>query len=344
VKGPHFAGAAFAALALLLAPVILIATVISPAGAVIVIAPPSDLREGVVPEPYRLLIARAARTCRPVTAPLLAAQIHAESGWNPQAISPDGAVGLAQFMPATWAEVGIDGNRDGKAEPTNPADAIMTQAKYMCSLVRQVQRMKLKGDTVDLALAAYNAGIGSVQAAGGPPPFPETTLYVATIRALVGRYAENTQTVTGAGEPRRWVHPLGKKGAPLTSPFGPRWGKVHTGVDFAAPIGTRISAAADGVVTAAGAAGGNNAWAGNWVRIRHGGGTETIYAHISRWNVHGGQTVRAGQRIAAVGSEGNSTGPHLHLEVRLTDGQPVDPVDFYAAHGATLTGRKGKKR
>jgi murein DD-endopeptidase MepM/ murein hydrolase activator NlpD len=94
----------------------------------------------------------------------------------------------------------------------------------------------------------------------------------------------------------------------------------HTGQDFAAPSGTPVYAAADGVVTIE-----HPSWAGNLVRIDHGGGVETLYGHLLRVDVVDGQTVTAGEPIAAVGSEGNSTGPHLHFEVRL-DGYTVDPV------------------
>ena len=94
----------------------------------------------------------------------------------------------------------------------------------------------------------------------------------------------------------------------------------HTGQDFAAPVGSTVFAAADGVVSVE-----KPSWAGNLVRIDHGGGVETWYAHLSEVDVTSGQTVRQGQTIGAVGNEGNSTGPHLHFEVRL-DGAPVDPA------------------
>jgi murein DD-endopeptidase MepM/ murein hydrolase activator NlpD len=94
----------------------------------------------------------------------------------------------------------------------------------------------------------------------------------------------------------------------------------HTGQDFAAPIGTAVTAAGAGTVTIE-----HPSWAGNLVRIDHGGGVETLYAHLSRVDVVSGQTVAAGDQVGAVGSEGNSTGPHLHFEVRL-DGTAVDPV------------------
>lgn len=101
---------------------------------------------------------------------------------------------------------------------------------------------------------------------------------------------------------------------------GPQWSSAHSGQDFAAPIGIPVTAAADGVVTVE-----KRSWAGDLVRIDHGGGVETWYAHLSAVDVVPGQQIAKGQPIGAVGDEGNSTGSHLHLEVRL-DGRAVDPA------------------
>ncbi|PVG81792.1 hypothetical protein DDE18_16160 [Nocardioides gansuensis] len=94
----------------------------------------------------------------------------------------------------------------------------------------------------------------------------------------------------------------------------------HTGQDFAAPLGTPVTAAAAGTVTVE-----KVGWAGQLVRIDHGDGVETWYAHMSLVSVATGDLVDAGTVVGAVGSEGNSTGPHLHFEVRR-DGVPVDPM------------------
>lgn len=98
---------------------------------------------------------------------------------------------------------------------------------------------------------------------------------------------------------------------------------THTGLDIAAPIGTPIKAVADGTVTFASY---NGAY-GNLVKIDHGNGVETWYAHTSKMYVKPGQTVVAGEEIAAVGSTGNSTGPHLHLEIRI-NGEHVNPQEY----------------
>ncbi|WP_158886240.1 NlpC/P60 family protein [Amycolatopsis anabasis] len=127
----------------------------------------------------------AATTCPEITAPILAAQIETESNWNPNAHNASGADGLTQFMPSTWATWGLDGDGDGRADPRNPADAIKSQAAYMCHLVDYVKGQQgLSGSVVDLALASYNAGPGNVTKYRGIPPFTETTNYVAKINRL----------------------------------------------------------------------------------------------------------------------------------------------------------------
>ena len=98
---------------------------------------------------------------------------------------------------------------------------------------------------------------------------------------------------------------------------------THTGLDIAAPQGTPIKAVAEGTVTCASY---NGAY-GNLVKIDHGNGIETWYAHTSKMYVTAGQKVEAGEVIAAVGSTGNSTGAHLHLEIRI-NGQHVNPQQY----------------
>lgn len=130
-------------------------------------------------------------------------------------------------------------------------------------------------------------------------------------------------------------------GARLTSRFGLRrhpilgYARAHQGVDFGAGHGTPILAAGDGVVVKA------QRWRGygNWLQIRHSGGWDTGYAHISRFakGVRPGMKVRQGQVVAYVGSTGLSTGPHLHYEV-WRNGQRVNPVGAKVPQGVVLTG------
>jgi murein DD-endopeptidase MepM/ murein hydrolase activator NlpD len=130
-------------------------------------------------------------------------------------------------------------------------------------------------------------------------------------------------------------------GARLTSGFGRRrhpilgYARAHQGVDFGAGHGTPILAAGDGVVSRAGRWGGY----GNWLQIRHSGGWDTGYAHVSRFakGVRPGSRVRQGQVVAYVGSTGMSTGPHLHYEV-WHKGRRVNPVGAKVPQGTVLAG------
>jgi len=130
-------------------------------------------------------------------------------------------------------------------------------------------------------------------------------------------------------------------GARLTSSFGKRrhpilgYMRAHQGVDFGAGAGTPILAAGDGVVVRSGRWGGY----GNWLQIRHQGGWDTGYAHISRYarGVRPGVRVRQGQVVAYVGSTGLATGPHLHYEV-WQRGRRVNPVGAKAPQGTVLGG------
>ena len=158
-----------------------------------------------VPEKYRAILMRAGGICEDITPALLAAQVDAESGWNPEATSPVGASGISQFMPATWKAHGKDGDGDGSADILNPIDAIWSQGNYMCQLREGVIALSssgraLSGSTLDLTLAAYNAGLGNVQAYFGIPPFTETQNYVTKIKGLIPSYQGPAAILTGSGQ------------------------------------------------------------------------------------------------------------------------------------------------
>lgn len=300
-----------------------------------------------IPTAYRTLVAAAGRQCKEFPPAVVAAQIDAESQWNPKAGSPAGAQGIAQFMPGTWASSGVDGDRDGKKDVWNPADAIPAQAKYMCGLISDVKGWlkagRVKGDVLTLALAAYNAGGGAVLKHGGVPPYPETRDYVRKIPAIAkAKYtAPPAQATTGAVVVAGgWANPLPAGSYRLSSQFGRRsspggiGSTNHGGVDMAAPADTAILAAHSGKVTFAGPMSGY----GNLISVSASSGgakVETKYAHMYTVGVKKGQTVKAGQRLAGVGSAGNSTGNHLHFEV-LVNGDRVDPVRFLMQRGVKL--------
>ena len=120
----------------------------------------------------------------------------------------------------------------------------------------------------------------------------------------------------------------------LTTCFCPRWGQMHWGIDLAAPLGTPILSAVDGVVLRAGAASGF----GKAIYIQDADGNVHIYGHMRYLSVDEGQVVRAGDQIAKVGNEGFSTGPHLHYEIHSggTSGRPIDPQKYLADRNVVI--------
>ena len=138
----------------------------------------------------------------------------------------------------------------------------------------------------------------------------------AVLAAKLRSSSSSTEAPSGSG----FIWPVS---APITSPFGMRWGTLHPGIDLGASYGTPIHAAGSGTVVWCGWMSGY----GNLVMIDHHNGLATAYGHQSRIAVGCNQEVAQGQVIGYVGSTGFSTGPHLHFEVRL-NGTPVDPLGY----------------
>jgi len=136
----------------------------------------APLKKGSVPGGWYDDV-EAAAVASGVPAPILAAQLDQESGWDPHATSGAGAEGLAQFRPVTWSEYGAGG------DPFDPHDAIRAQGAYMGHLVESVAAVAASNGVhpVVLALAAYNAGPTAVAKYGGVPPYRETEQYVEVI-------------------------------------------------------------------------------------------------------------------------------------------------------------------
>ncbi|MGA5118803.1 M23 family metallopeptidase [Streptomyces pseudogriseolus] len=137
-----------------------------------------------------------------------------------------------------------------------------------------------------------------------------------------------------------WVSPV--KSYKLSASFaqnGGMWAHKHSGQDYAVPTGTPVMAAHGGTVVKAGGNGAGDGPAyGNAIVIKHGNKTYSQYAHLSSVNVKVGQVVKTGQKIALSGNTGNSSGPHLHFEIRTTPnyGSAVNPATFLRAHGVSL--------
>lgn len=150
--------------------------------------------------------------------------------------------------------------------------------------------------------------------------------------AALAQLAASAEKYAGEIAANAWHLPLA--GYRITARFGyssSLWANTHTGLDFAAPTGTPVVSVANGIVRSAAYDGAY----GNKVVIALEDGTEVWYAHLSTYSVSPGQAVRGGEPIGTVGSTGNSTGPHLHLEVRPGAGDAVDPLAALIAHGIT---------
>ncbi|MFH8617697.1 peptidoglycan DD-metalloendopeptidase family protein [Streptomyces sp. NPDC017979] len=158
----------------------------------------------------------------------------------------------------------------------------------------------------------------------------------AAKKATGGNDAPAASSDSSAGTSSGWAAPLAN--AQVSTSYrasGAAWSSgYHTGVDFAAPTGTGVRSIGPGTVVSAGY---NGAY-GNEVVIKHTDGTYSQYAHLSSLAVSAGQSVTGGQSIGQVGSTGNSSGPHLHLEVRTgpSYGSDIDPVAHLRSHGVSL--------
>ncbi len=170
------------------------------------------------------------------------------------------------------------------------------------------------GDTVS------SGGDGGGGEAGSPVQTPESTTPAPAPAPIPGTGSCGSTTIAA---------PV--KGT-QTSPFGPRWGRNHDGVDLAAPSGTPIRAAACGSVSLAGQQSGY----GNIVCITHTSQFSTCYAHMSRFAVSQGAQVQQGQVIGYVGCTGSCTGPHLHFETRV-NGQAQNPSTYM--NGGAIPGK-----
>lgn len=164
----------------------------------------------------------------------------------------------------------------------------------------QVQRREWEAQAD--ALESESARVASIAAAS--PPSSD-------------QHVQTPSTTSSAGG---FVWPVG---GTLVSPFGQRWGRLHSGIDISAPAGTAIASSASGQVVYAGSMSGY----GLLVVIQHSGGIATAYAHNSSISVSAGQSVSQGQTIAAVGCTGHCFGDHVHFEVRV-GGSPVDPMGY----------------
>ena len=200
------------------------------------------------------------------------------------------------------------------------------------SLAGDVSRVRSVSARASSSAPARASSVVSLQLFEERQSVPQTSRASAVMVPDVGEWADRVGVPVSAATPHKRI----------SSGFGPRlhpvWGDVrsHTGVDFAAPLGSPVAATASGVVVAAGRHGGY----GLCVEVRHPrSGLTTRYAHLDRIarGVRVGLSVRRGALVGFVGATGIVTGPHLHYEVRGPSGTPLDPAELARRYQADWT-------
>lgn len=189
-----------------------------------------------------------------------------------------------------------------------------TQYEYSSNMYKDQQTVKKKGVEGKSEIVAKVEKHNGIEVA---KEIIKETILSQPVAQIVIKGTKNPPPKQGTGS-----FQMPTRGT-LTSRFGTRWGRTHTGIDLAAKTGTAIYAADGGTVTFSG----YNGTYGYMIEIDHGGGFTTRYAHCSKLYVKKGEKVYKGQHIAAVGNTGRSTGPHLHFEVRK-NGVAQDPYKY----------------
>ncbi|GAA1128059.1 M23 family metallopeptidase [Streptomyces javensis] len=188
--------------------------------------------------------------------------------------------------------------------------------------------------------ASLALGAGTAFAVGAGPAASAPSVGQAAAKAPAPKAPVKAPAKAPAKAANAWETPVDKYS--IGAAFGLAgnlWSHNHSGQDFVVPTGTPVHAAHGGVVVKAGPNGGGDGPAyGNAIVIKHDNATYSQYAHLSRIDVRIGQSVSTGQQIGLSGSTGNSTGPHLHFEIRTTPnyGSAVEPLKFLRDHGVKV--------
>ncbi|MFD3517819.1 M23 family metallopeptidase [Streptomyces sp. NPDC058657] len=188
--------------------------------------------------------------------------------------------------------------------------------------------------------AVVAASLGATVAAGTGTAFAVEAKAPARASEAAPQVVAEAAAKKKAPKAKRWAKPVQRYALSATyGKGGGMWARKHSGQDFAVPVGTKVKAVGAGTVVKAGPNGGGDGPAyGNAIVVRHADRTYSQYAHLSRIQVRVGQKVAAGQRIALSGNTGNSSGPHLHFEIRTTPnyGSAINPVAYLRSVGVSI--------
>ena len=244
-------------------------------------------------------------------------------------------------------QIHITGSLYGSASRNKIPASIISKAIHVFSWDIDFQRDLKRGDTLKILYARHVTEDG-IYTGNGTVIYAALNMRGHKFAAYrykkrdgdVGYYKPNGHSV------RKALMTTPVDGARISSGYGKRkhpvlgYSKMHEGVDFAAPTGTPVYAAGDGVIERASRYGGY----GNYIRMRHNARLKTAYAHLNRYaeGIDPGQRVEQGEVIGYIGSTGRSTGPHLHYEV-MKRGEPVNPENLDMPTGEILQGKTLKR-
>ena len=312
------------------------------AAAAKLVAGATDLRALKAGTAVDLVLGR--RDSRSVPRPLTSAALRAALDLRLEVARADDSLALKRVPIAVdYTPLRISGTVGNSfadaATAAGAPEAVVDEAVRILGYAVDFQHQVGARDRYDLVVAHRQAEDGLSETGG--------LLYTALqpsngarVDMLRWQYGSRSEFFRGSGESaKKGLMRTPVNGAHLTSSFGMRFhpilnfSRLHQGVDFGAPSGSPVLAAAAGRVTFAGAHGGH----GNYMQLLHRPGLMTAYAHLSRFAVRSGTTVAQGQVIGYVGSTGLSTGPHLHYEVWVNQ-KPVDPTNIKFTGGTTLAG------
>jgi len=289
--------------------------------------------------PSRSGVRRRPRATTQATAPAGRHRARTRSGSWPKLAVAAGLTGSSLAIAATVSTAGAAGDQPVEASLARPAAVSAVVAASSSEAAERSARSERISRTAEREPLQRNAqrgrqpSTGSAQGrhqrAAEPRPGKDRREAQQSSRADKAQQERKAERRAAKAAARHWVLPV--QHYSLSARFGEvgsLWASVHTGLDFVGAYGAPVVSVAPGVVTSADYAGDY----GYRVVVRLADGKRLWFCHLDSFTVHVGDRISAGEQVGTVGVTGNTTGPHLHLEVRI-GGEPVDPYAALARHG-----------